>query len=147
MKVILTTNIKKLGKIGELVKVKDGFARNYLFPNKMALRENKKNIEYYEKIKDEIQNKENEKLEEVKKLLDNIKKLKIEFKKEADENNQLYGSISKKEIINFLKEKEIKILADDINITLPIRSLGEHQIKINPYEGVEEFISIYVNKN
>ena len=54
MKVILTTNIKKLGKIGKLVKVKDGYARNYLFPNKMALRENKKNIEYYEKIKEEI---------------------------------------------------------------------------------------------
>ncbi len=45
MKVILTTNIKNLGKIGELVSVKDGYARNYLFPNKMALRENKKNKE------------------------------------------------------------------------------------------------------
>lgn len=147
MKVILTTNIKKLGKIGELVKVKDGYARNYLFPNKMALRENKKNKEYYEKIKEEIKFKENEKLEEAKELLENIKKLKIEFKKEADENNQLYGSISKKEIINFLKEKEIKIPADDIKITLPIRSLGEHQIEINPYEGIVEYINISVNKN
>ena len=147
MKVILTTNIKKLGKIGELVKVKDGYARNYLFPNKMALRENKKNIKYYEKIKEEIKFKENEKLEEAKELLENIKKLKIEFKKEADENNQLYGSISKKEIINFLKEKEIKIPADDIKITLPIRSLGEHQIEINPYEGIVESINISVNKN
>ena len=147
MKVILTTNIKKLGKIGELVKVKDGYARNYLFPNKMALRENKKNTEYYEKIKEEIKFKENEKLEEAKELLENIKKLKIEFKKEADENNQLYGSISKKEIINFLKEKEIKIPADDIKITLPIRSLGEHQIEINPYEGIVESINISVNKN
>ena len=147
MKVILTTNIKKLGKIGELVKVRDGYARNYLFPNKMALRENKKNIEYYEKIKEEIKFKENEKLEEAKELLENIKKLKIEFKKEADENNQLYGSISKKEIINFLKEKEIKIPADDIKITLPIRSLGEHQIEINPYEGIVESINISVNKN
>ena len=147
MKVILTTNIKKLGKIGELVKVKDGYARNYLFPNKMALRENKKNIEYYEKIKEEIKFKENEKLEEAKKLLENIKKLKIEFKKEADENNQLYGSISKKEIINFLKDREIKIFPDDIKITLPIKSLGEHQIEINPYEGIEESINIFVNKN
>ncbi len=147
MKVILTTNIKKIGKIGELVKVKDGYARNYLFPNKMALRENKKNIEYYEKIKEEIQIKENKRLEEAKELLNDIKKLKIEFKKEADENNQLYGSISKKEIINFLKEKEIKIPADDIIITLPIRSLGEHQIEINPYEGIVESINISVNKN
>ena len=147
MKVILTTNIKKLGKIGELVKVKDGYARNYLFPNKMALRENKKNIEYYGKIKEEIKFKENEKLEEAKELLENIKKLKIEFKKEADENNQLYGSISKKEIINFLKEKEIKILVDDIKILLPIRSLGEHKIEINPYEDIVETINIFVNKN
>ena len=147
MKVILTTNIKKLCKIGELVKVKDGYARNYLFPKKKALRENKKNIEHYEKIKEEIKFKENEKLKEAKELLENIKKLKIEFKKEADENNQLYGSISKKEIINFLKEKEIKIPADDIKITLPIRSLGEHQIEINPYEGIVETINISVNKN
>ena len=56
MKVILTTNIKKLGKIGDLVIVKDGFARNYLFPNKMALRNNKKNMSYYENIKDEVLN-------------------------------------------------------------------------------------------
>ena len=147
MRVILTTNIKKLGKIGELVKVKDGYARNYLFPQKMALRKNKKNIEQYEKIKEEIQIKENKRLAEAKKLLDDIKRLKIEFKKEADENNQLYGSISKKEIINFLKEKEIKILADDIKIILPIRSLGEHKIEINPYEGIVETINIFVNKN
>ena len=147
MKVILTTNIKKLGKVGDLVNVKNGFARNFLFPQKMALRKNKKNIEQYEKIKEEIQIKENKRLEKAKELLGNIKKLKIEFKKEADENNQLYGSISKKEIINFLKEKEIKILADDIKITLPIRSLGEHQIEINPYEGIDESINIFVNKS
>ena len=54
MKVILTSNIKKLGKVGDLVTVKDGFARNYLFPKKKALRENKKNIEHFEKLKDEI---------------------------------------------------------------------------------------------
>ena len=58
MKVILTTNIKKLGKIGDLVNVKDGFARNYLFPNKMALRNNKKNLSYYDGIKDKMMEKE-----------------------------------------------------------------------------------------
>ena len=62
MKVILTTTIKKLGKIGERVTVKPGYARNYLFPNKMALRENKRNVQYYEQIKDEMEKKENIKL-------------------------------------------------------------------------------------
>ena len=96
MKVILTTNIKKLGKMGDTVLVKPGYARNYLFPNNMALRENKKNVDQYEKIKDEIKKNEEIKFNEAKKLIDSIKKIKLKFSKEADEKNQLYGSISKK---------------------------------------------------
>ena len=147
MKVILTTNIKKLGKIGELVNVKDGHARNYLFPQGKALRNTKDNIDYYEKIKEDIINKENEKLENAKTLLANVKKLNIEFKKEADEKEQLYGTISKKEIISFLNENNIKVQSDDIKIINPIRSLGNHEIEINPYEGVIEKIEIKVKKN
>ena len=147
MKVILTTNIKKLGKIGEIVNVKEGYARNFLFPQKMALRENKKNLEYYQNIKDELKNKENLKLDEAKKLIEDIKKIEILFKKEADEKDQLYGSISKKEILSFLSDKNIKVLSDDIKLIEPIRTLGEHSIEINPYEGISETIKIIVKKN
>ena len=147
MKVILTTNIKKLGKIGEVVKVKDGFARNYLFPKKMALRENKKNKEIYDKLQEELQNKEKIKLDEAKKLIESIKNIEILFNKEADDKDQLYGSISKKEIINFLSEKNIKVLSDDINIIEPIRSIGEHSIEINPYEGIKAQYKVLVKKN
>ncbi len=147
MKVILTTNVKKLGKIGELVNVKDGYARNFLLPNKMALRENKKNLEYYEKIKEEIKITENKKLEQAKQTIENIKKLNIEFSKEADEKGQLYGAISKKEILNFLKENEVKIHSDDIVLGEQIRSIGEHEIIVNPYTDIKETIKINVHKN
>ena len=147
MKVILTTNVKKLGKVGELVNVKDGFARNFLLPKKMALRENKKNLEYYEKIKEEIKINENNKLEQAKQTIENIKKLNIEFNKEADEKGQLYGAISKKEILNFLKENEIKIHSDDLIISDQIRSIGEHEIVVNPYTDIQENIKIIVHKN
>ncbi len=147
MKVILTTNIKKLGKIGELVSVKDGYARNYLLPNKMALRENKKNLEYYEKIKEEIKQKEELKLKDANEIIQKIKKIKIEFSKEADEKDQLYGSISKKEILNFLKSNDIFIHSDDIIMKNPIRILGEHEIEISPYLDISEKIIIKVNKN
>jgi len=147
MKIILTTNIKKLGKIGDKVSVKPGYARNYLFPNNMALRENKKNDEYYERIKDDMKKNEEIKFNEAKKLIDEIKKLKIVFNKEADEKDQLYGSISKKEIIDFLQDNNLKVKSDDIIIKNQIKSIGEHLIEINPYEGINEEIPVRVNKN
>ena len=147
MKVILTTNLKKLGKVGELVNVKDGYARNFLLPKKMALRENKKNLEYYEKIKEEIKINENNKLEQAKQTIENIKKLNIEFSKEADEKGQLYGAISKKEILNFLRDNEVKIHSDDIVLSEQIRSIGEHEIVVNPYMDIQETIKITVHKN
>ena len=147
MKVILTTTIKKLGRIGDTVNVKPGFARNFLFPNKMALRENKKNLEYYENIKDQMNKNEEIKYNNAKKMIEDIKKIKIIFNKEADEKNQLYGSISKKEIIDFLQNYNLKVKSDDIIIKNQIRSIGDHFIEINPYEGINEEFPVIVNKN
>ena len=147
MKVILASNIKRLGKVGDLVKVKDGFARNFLFPNSMALRENKKNLEYFEKIKEEITVKEQERKQEAENLLKNLKDIKIEFFKEVDEKDQLYGAISKKEILNFLMENKIKLLSDDLKIEKPIRSIGKHEIIVTPYQNLEEKIVITGKKS
>ena len=147
MKVILTTTIKKLGKIGDKVSVKPGYARNFLFPNNMALRENKKNSEHYENIKEEIKKNEEIKLNDAKKLVEEIKKIKIIFNKEADEKDQLYGSISKKEIIDYLSDNKIKIKSDDMLIKSQIKSVGEHIIQISPYEGITQDIIIFVKKN
>ena len=147
MKVILTTTIKKLGKIGDKVSVKPGYARNFLFPNNMALRENKKNSEHYENIKEEIKKIEENKLNDAKKLVEEIKKIKIVFNKEADEKDQLYGSISKKEIIDYLSDNKIKVKSDDMLIKSQIKSVGEHIIQISPYEGITQDIIIFVKKN
>jgi len=146
MKVILTTNIKKLGKVGDQVNVKDGFARNYLLPNKKALRNTKSNLEYYEKIKEEIELKEDERKRKAIDLINDIKKIKVEFIKEADDKEQLYGAVSKKEIINFYSEKNIKLISDDVKIIQPIRMLGSHKIEINPYEGEKIEVNIVVKK-
>ena len=147
MKVILTTTIKKIGKMGDTVIVKPGYARNFLFPNKMALRENKKNIEYYESIKEEIKRNEDVKLNEAKNLIQEIKKIKIVFNKESDEKDQLYGSISKKEIIDYLSDNKLKVRSDDLVIKNQIKSIGEHKIEINPYEDIMEEFTVTVNKN
>ena len=147
MKSILTTTIKNLGKIGDTVSVKPGYARNFLFPNSMALRENKKNREYYEKIKEDMNKNEEIKIKDTKNLIKELKKIKITFNKEADEKDQLYGSISKKEIIDYLSENNLKVKSDDLLIKNPIKSIGEHTIEINPYENITEEFLIIVNKN
>ena len=147
MKVILTTNIKNLGKIGELVSVKDGYARNFLLPNNMALRENKKNLETYEKIKEDVIKKENQKKDEANKLIEAVDKLDIVFKKEADEKNQLYGSISKKEILEFLSSNNLIVRSDDLQIKEQIKSVGEHKIEISPYVDVKKSFIVKVIKN
>ena len=146
MKVILTTNIKKLGKVGDQVSVKDGFARNFLFPNKMALRDTKSNLAHYEKIKDEINIKEKEKKQKAIDLIEAVKNIEIEFIKEADDKDQLYGAVSKKEIINFFNDKNIQLLSDDIKIIQIIRSLGQHKIEVNPYEGITAELKVVVKK-
>ena len=146
MKVILTTNIKKLGNVGDQVIVKDGFARNFLFPNKMALRDTKSNLEHFEKIKEQINLKENERKQKAKDLIEAVKKIDIKFVKEADDKDQLYGAVSKKEIINFFNLKNIKVLSDDIKIIQTIRSLGSHTIEVNPYEGIIAELQVVVSK-
>ena len=75
------------------------------------------------------------------------KSLNVEFSKEADEKDQLYGSISKKEIINKFKENEINIHSDDIDMKNPIRTLGEHEINVSPYLNISHTVKIKVNKN
>ena len=147
MKVILTANIKKLGKVGDLVTVKDGFARNYLFSQKKALRKNIKNLEYFEKLKEEITAKEKISRKNAENTLKKLDNIKIVFDKEADEKNQLYGSVSAKEIQSYLLEKDINIDVDDIQINEPIKLIGEHDIIINPYDDLSKHFKVFVNKS
>ena len=101
----------------------------------------------YENMKEDMTKQEEEKRIYAEKQLEEISKLKIVFKKESDEKDQLYGSISKKEILNYLNEHRIKIKSDDLIIFQPIKSLGEHEIKINPYVDVSKVFKILVAKN
>ena len=87
------------------------------------------------------------KLNDAKKLMSEIKNVNLIFNKEADEKDQLYGSISKKEIIDLLENNNLKVKSDDIIIKNQIKSIGEHIIEINPYEGITEEFTITVSKN
>ena len=102
MKVILLENLAKIGSIGEVIDVKRGFARNYLISNKKALYASKENIKEVEKIKTELNKKDQEKKKKAKDLYEKINKKEYLIKKLSTENNELYGSVKPTEIAKII---------------------------------------------
>ena len=130
MEVILLESFNKLGKIGDIVKVKDGFARNYLIPQKKALRANKENKVHFTKIKQDLIEKNNKIIEEAKKSLKIISGEEIIFIRNASDNGQLYGSVSPKDISNYFNQKQIDIKPSNINLHSAIKKVGIYNINI-----------------
>ena len=147
MEIILLENILNLGGIGDKVKVKNGYGRNFLLKRGKALRFNKENEDFVSKKKNELNKKNTElknKFKEISKLVNNIT---FTFNKESKENGELYGSIKPKEITSLIKEKvnaEIApsqiILKDDLN------KLGEFKADINFHSEVKANILIKIDK-
>ena len=124
MQVILLENIIKLGKIGDLVKVKNGYGRNFLLKNGKALRASKENISLVNKQKDELNKKNNEIKLEFVKIANKIKNKTLKFKKESKDNGDLYGSIKPKEVSNaFIKDLKVEISPSQIDLKQEINKI------------------------
>ena len=145
MKVILLENLAKIGSIGEVIDVKRGFARNYLISNKKALYASKENIKEVEKIKAELNKKDQEKKKNAKQIYESLKNKIYEVKKLTTENNDLYGSIKPTEISKIINLSEkIDIRPSLIQPLNEIKSLGTFKVKINLHSEVQAEIKIKV---
>ena len=130
MDVILLESLNKLGGIGDLVTVKDGYARNYLIPQKKALRANDENKEYFSKIKKDLVEKNKKIIEDAKLTVQKISKLEVIFIRNASDNGQLYGSVSPKDVSNYFTEKKINIKPSNVNFHDAIKKIGIYEINI-----------------
>ena len=147
MQIILLENIAKLGKIGDLVEVKNGYARNFLLRENKALRANKENIALVNKNKSELNRKNTEIKNKFIEKANKIKNKKVKVHKAVKENGDLYAIIKPKEISNLIKEKvkaEVSpsqiILKDDLN------KIGIFKVDINFHSDVKATISIKIDK-
>ena len=136
MEVILLESFDKLGQIGDIVKVKNGFARNFLIPQKKALRANKENKDKFSKIKNDLLEKNKKIIEESKLTLKQIEKKEIIFIRNASDNGQLYGSVSPKDIANYFNEKKISIKPSNINLHSSIKKIGIYDLNIKLHADV-----------
>ena len=145
MKVILLENVRKIGSIGEIIDVKRGFARNYLISKKKALFASKENIKEVEKIKQELNKKDQDKKKEAKSILEKIQNKTYEIKKLSTENKELYGSVKPTEISKLIYEKEkVEINPSNIQPSKEIKSLGEFKVVINLHSDVQTQITLKV---
>ena len=145
MKVILLENLAKIGSIGEVIDVKRGFARNYLISNKKALYASKENIKEVEKIKAELNKKDQEKKKIAKQIYESLKNKTYEVKKLTTENKDLYGSIKPTEISKIINLSEkIDVKPSLIQPLNEIKSLGTFKVKINLHSEVQLEIKIKV---
>ncbi len=148
MEIILLENISKLGKIGEVVKVKDGYARNFLLSQGKALRSNKKNLEIVSKKKEELNKKDNEIKKQFIKISEKINKKIIIVKKETKENGELYASIKPKEIVSLIdKNFQVKVEPSSIELKKEINSVGKFEIQLNFHADVKSSINIEIKKH
>ena len=145
MKVILLENIKRVGAIGEVKEVKRGFARNFLIANKKALYASKDNIAQVEKIKSDLNKKDNDKKKKSKEIADQINKKEYKIKKLSTENKELYGSVKPTEISKLIFENEkIDIKPSMIQPVKEIKTIGKFFVKISLHSEIEAEITINV---
>ena len=144
--VILLEKISKLGNIGQEVKVKDGFARNYLIPYKKAIRASEENKKYFEQKRDELIKINDEK---IKTAAEKLKKVPntINIIREASEQGTLFGSVSARDIAKEIKVDDIEVSAKDVIIKAIIKNVGEFQVKIVLHPEVFKEINVIVEKS
>ena len=145
MKVVLLENLRKLGSIGETINVKRGYARNFLIPQKKALFASEKNLKEVEKIKSDLNKKDQEKKKAAKEIADKLKNKTFEVKKLVTENKELYGSVKPTEISKLLKEKaNVELSSSLIQPVKEIKTVGEFKVILNLHSEIESSITIRV---
>ncbi len=145
MKVILTKDYEKLGNAGDIINVKDGFARNYLMPNNVVLPVTQGNINQMEIVKKSLIKKEAGSIADAKKLLELIGDTKITIKVKSSPEGRLYGSITNKDIAEkILEEKKIELDRKKIEIEEHIKEVGTYNVTIKLYKDVKAVIQLEI---
>ena len=146
MKVILIEDIDKLGRVGDIISVKDGYARNYLIPNKKARVATSGNMKMLDALKKKQASTEAKKIREAKALADKISDLSITITAQAGEEEKLFGSVTAEMIANSLAAEGVTIDKKEIVLDEPIKKLGSYQVIVKVLPEVKANLRVWVVK-
>ncbi|MBM4278638.1 MAG: 50S ribosomal protein L9 [Deltaproteobacteria bacterium] len=144
MQVILLEDIPSLGKVGELVKVSDGYGRNYLIPKKKAVFATEKNLKTLQHEKALVQQRLGKMKKDAVKMAQEIEKLSCTFAKNVGESGKLFGSVTSMEIEAFLKENGMDVDRKKIILEEPIKNLGMYTVAIKLQPQVTAHLKVWV---
>jgi len=144
MKVILLEDVDKLGKKYEVKEVKEGYARNFLFPKKLAKAASKKSLEWLESRREELESKAEEELSQTQAKVEAIDGLEVIVPVKVGDDSQLFEGVSTQKISDKLKELGFEIKKNQIDIKEPIKELGEFPTKINFKHNLEAEIKVII---
>ncbi|TAJ84944.1 MAG: 50S ribosomal protein L9 [Reyranella sp.] len=147
MNVILLERVPKLGQMGDVVKVKPGFARNFLLPQKKALRATKDNITYFESQRKTLEAQNLERRSEAEAVGAKMSDLKVTLIRQASEALQLYGSVTSRDIADGAATEGVKLQRSQIELDKPIKTLGAHKIKVHLHPEVTVEITTIVARS
>lgn len=144
MKIILMETVGNLGNPGDMVDVRDGYAMNYLIPKKLAMDARDKNIKSIEHKKKLLAQKFAKEKKVAEASVEKISELKCTISRKAGENEKLFGSVTTKDISDYLFSEGLKVDKKDIVIEEPIKTLGIFDVKVKVYQGVEATLKVWV---
>ena len=147
MEVILLERVEKLGAIGDVVKVKNGFARNYLLPNKKALRANEANKKLFEANRSRIEAENAERKTDAEKSAKGVDGKTVQLIRQASNTGQLYGSVSARDIAEALEGVGAHVGKSQIVLDRPIKAIGMHEIKIALHPEVAVTVKVNVARS
>jgi large subunit ribosomal protein L9 len=147
MEVILLERVEKLGAIGDVVKVKNGFARNYLLPNKKALRANDANRKLFEANRARIEEENANRRGEAEKDAKGVDGKTVQLIRQASNTGQLYGSVSARDIVDALEGVGAKVTKSQVVLDRPIKAIGVHDIKIALHPEVAVTVKVNVARS
>jgi len=144
MRIILLENIEKLGKIGDIVEVADGYARNYLIPGKMALVATKENINLVKHKIELLEKKAKDELEKAKKLAKKLEETSITLTVKAGEGGKIFGAVTNLDIAEALRKKNVVIDKRDILLEEPIQYIGAYVVDVRLHKEVIGKVKVWV---
>ena len=147
MEVILLERVEKLGAIGDVVKVKDGFARNYLLPRKKALRANEANRKVFEANRAKIEEDNANRRSEAEKASKGVDGKTVQLIRQASNTGQLYGSVSARDIVDALAGEGAHVTKSQVVLDRPIKAIGMHEVKVALHPEVSVTVKVNVARS